>query len=415
MKQWILRETRSPRIDWHILCHRGVSDPGEVERFMNPDYDKHLNDPYLLSDMERAVGRLTKAIEGDERVGIFADYDADGICSAAVLSDFFKKVDFKNFFIHIPDRNKDGFGLSDDALRVFTKEKVSLLFTLDCGITNAEEVQILNKCGVDIIIVDHHLPQTGALPDAYAIINPKRDGETYPFPYLSGAGLTFKLVDALMRKGVFNIPYGWEKWLLDLVAIAAVADMVPLIGENRVLVRYGLEVLKKTRRPGLLSLYGKFRLKKNHFSEDDIAFTIAPKINIAGRMGDARESLTLLTTDSWDEAERIVDHLNGLYVDRKEAVNFIMKSIESNFAREEEIPGIILCGDKSWHPGVLGLAANKAVEKYQSPVFLWGQGEGSDIKGSCRTDGSINVVEMMRAVPLGFFNEFGGHESAGGF
>ena len=258
---------------------------------------------------------------------------------------------------------------------------------------------------MEVIIIDHHIVPENP-PKAYAIVDLKQNGETYPTKFLSGAGIAFKTICAIVKVGKFNITSGWEKWLLDVVAIATVADMVPLTGENRALVYYGLKVLKKTQRPGLLSFYKRLKLSAPNITEDDLSFVICPRINVAGRMDHATVGFNLLTTQSEQEAIWIGERLDIMTSDRKESVNGIMEKIDDEFG--ESKPELIMIGNVGWSPGVLGLTANKVLEKYNCPVFLWGKG-GDSIKGSCRSNGAINLVEFMRGLPIDLLDDLGGH------
>ena len=421
MKQWIFREKvpddvaaelgEMTEMAKSILYHRGVKTRAEAEKFLNPKYGDNVDDPLLILNMEKAAGRIVEAIKNNERIIIFGDYDADGICSSVVFHDFFKKIEFANFHTHIPDRYLEGYGLSLKAIDEFIKQGAKLIVTLDCGVTNAKEVEKANSLGLEVIIIDHHIVPENP-PKAHAIVDLKQDGETYPTKFLSGAGIAFKTICAIIKLGKFNIIPGWEKWLLDVVAIATVADMVPLLGENRTLVYYGLKVLKKTQRPGLLSFYRQLKLSPANIAEDDLSFMIAPRLNVAGRMDHATVSFNLLTTESSQEADWISERLETMNGDRREAVDKIIKTIDSEIGASR--PDVIIMGDTSWSPGVLGLTANRVLEKYNCPVFLWGKG-GDNIKGSCRSNGAINLVDFMKSLPAGLLDDLGGHSLSAGF
>lgn len=421
MKQWIFREKvpddvamelgEMSEIAKSILYHRGVKTRAEAEKFLNPRYGDNVDDPLLILNMEKAASRIVEAVKNNERIIIFGDYDADGICASVVFHDFFKKIGFDNFHVHIPDRYLEGYGLSLKAIDEFRKQEAKLIITLDCGVTNAKEVEKANKLGFEVIIIDHHIVPENP-PKAYAIVDLKQGGETYPTKFLSGAGIAFKTICAVIKIGQFNIIPGWEKWLLDVVAVATVADMVPLLGENRTLVYYGLKVLKKTQRPGLLSFYRRLKLSPVNITEDDLSFTIAPRLNVAGRMDHATVSFNLLTTESSQEADWISERLEAMSGDRREAVDKIIKTIDSELGSAK--PDVIIAGNISWNPGVLGLTANRILEKYNCPVFLWGKG-GDNIKGSCRSNGAINLVDFMKNLPAGLLDDLGGHNLSAGF
>lgn len=435
MKQWVLREnvegpdlTDQPAgLAGELLFNRGIKTKEEAERFLNPDYERDLDDPFKILNMDRAVERILRAIQEKERIIIFGDYDADGVCSCAIFYDFFKKIDFQNFHIHIPDRHLDGYGLTLETIDEFTKDGSKLIMTLDCGINDYEEVEKANKAGIDVVIIDHHLvPVSDGLekvPNAYSVVDLKQKNETYAFKDFCGAGLAFKTIQALIKRGneenVFNVVDGWNKWLLDLAGTATIADMMPLKGENRVLVFYGLQVLKKMRRQGWRALSGTTGVSLATISEDDISFMFAPRINIASRMDHANISFNLLTTESGEEADWEAGRLEALSVERKRIVEIILSEIKNKITAQGEsdgkIPDVIVAGDKEWNPGVLGLVATKLIELYDRPVFLWGRGSAKDLKGSCRSNGSVNVVELMKEVTEGVMDGAGGHPMAGGF
>jgi len=413
MKQWVIREKVSENLEKHLLFYRGIKTKEEAEKFLNPDYEMDLHDPFEILDMDKAADRILQAVKNNEKIIVFGDYDADGVCAAAIFHDFFKKIDFGNFHIHIPDRHLDGYGLTSEAIDEFIEQKAGLIITVDCGITDYDEVEKINKAGIDAVIIDHHLvPEK--LPNAFAIIDSKQEKDNYPFKYLCGAGMAFKTIQALIIKGNFNIVPGWEKWLLDLVAIATIADMVPLVGENRILACYGLKVLEKTNRIGLLNLFRRLDMSQKNITEDDISFMIAPRINIASRMDHANTSFELLTTSSSEEANWITSRLESLNNDRRGIVDAIIDEVDKRIS-QEELPNIIVEGDLGWNTGVLGLTAHRLIDNYKRPVFLWGKGEARQIKGSCRSDGSANMVELMGMLPEGILAEMGGHAMAGGF
>lgn len=417
-KQWMVREEISSDLVRQVLFYRGVKEEKEIEKFLNPNYERDLHDPFLMKDMDKAVERILRAIKDNEKIVVYGDYDADGVCSSAVFHDFFKKIDFNNFHIHIPDRHLDGYGLNSSAIKEFSEKKINLVITLDCGISDYDEIEQLNETGIDTVIIDHHLiPEK--TPNAYAVVDSKQEGDNYPFKYLCGAGVAFKVIQALIQRGGFNITSGWEKWLLDLVALATIADMVPLIDENRLLVYYGLRVLGKTQRQGIKSFYRRLALNPATLSEDDVSFMLAPRLNVSSRMEHANTSFELLVTESAQEADWITGRMEVMTAERKSLVGKIIDEIgeklETRFPMETEFPSIIVAGNVNWNIGILGMTASRVMEKYNRMVFLWGRGESIEIKGSARSDGSINLVELMDAMPEGFLSEKGGHALAAGF
>ena len=401
-----------------LLFYRGIKSRLEADRFLNSDYERDMHDPFLMLGMEKSVSRILRAIKNNEKIVVFGDYDADGISGSVIFHDFFQKIGFENFHIHIPNRYKEGYGLTFPAIDEFIKSGINLIITVDCGITDASEVKKAKDAGIDTIIIDHHIVQDET-PEAYAIIDAKQKDEKYPFKFLSGAGAAFKTIQGLIKMGAdtgqFNIPDGWEKWLLDVASIATVADMVPLCDENRTIVYFGLKVLRKTRRTGLISLYKKLKLNSDFINEDDVGFMVAPRINTASRMGHATTSFNLLITPNNAEADSIASELEGKNGERKESVQVILDAVEKKFSGSgDKIPPILVLGDFNWMPGVLGLAANRIMEKYQRPVFLWGKADAHEIKGSCRSDGTVDLVKFMKSFE-DCFAGFGGHALAGGF
>lgn len=402
-----------PDILAELLAKRGLSGE-EAEHFLHPNYERDIHDPFLFRDMGKAVGRIHDAISGNEHIALFGDYDADGVPGTALLSEWFRKVDAPVAEVYIPNRHTEDYGLSTRAVDELAEKGVTLIITIDCGTTDVAEVAHAQSRGIDVIITDHHLPPPG-LPAAFAILNPKSEGESYPFSELCGTGVAFKLVQALVRSGMYPVTTGWEKWLLDLVAIATVSDMVSLTGENRALVSFGLTVLRQTRREGLRALMNKLRLSPSTVTEDDIGFLLGPRINSASRMSHASEAYALLTTESLAEAETIATHLEEKNRERKEIVESILERVEGPL-NDAELPPLIVVGEGGWSLGVLGLAASRLAESFSRPAFVWGINDDGLIKGSCRSDGTVNMVELMReAGGEELFENFGGHAEAGGF
>ncbi len=403
-----------------ILYGRGIIDVESATKYLNPDYTAHSHSGGLMKDMDKAVGRVLSAIRNKERIVVFTDYDADGIPGAVMWHDFLTKIDYDNFQIYIPHRHDEGFGLSESAIQKFINDKTDLLITLDCGITDVPEIKIASDAGIDVIITDHHLPGE-VMPDAYAIVNPQQSDCDYPEKILCGSGVAYKLIQAVIKKGreekVFEISDGWEKWLLDMVGIATLSDMVTLTGENRVLASFGLRVLRKSPRVGLQKLLTSLKVNQASLSEEDVGFSIAPRINVASRMSDPRKAFELLSTTSQASAGLLVAELEGLNAERKSIVATIVKEIKKKLREDETIAGkpILFFGHTHWKPAVLGLASNSIMREVGKPVFVWGREGGEFIKGSCRSDGTINLVDLMNNVSPGVFVDFGGHAFSGGF
>ncbi len=402
--------TYSPLLQ-QLLYRRGITSRTDAEAFLAPSYENHLHDPFLLHDMEAAVERILRAIAANEKIAIYSDYDCDGIPGGVVLHDFFTSIGYTNFINHIPHRHYDGFGLHANAVDTLAADEVTLIITVDCGTTDVEAVAHANTRGVDVIITDHHQPGA-VLPEAVAIVNPQL-GE-YPFTGLCGAAVAYKLAQALLARGGFTVPPGQEKWWLDMVGLATIADMVPLIGENRVFAYYGLMVLKKTRRPGLLALLRAQRIDPRTLSEDDIGFTIGPRINAASRMDNPEDAFHMLASREETIAAVRVAHLEKLNNERKGIVAAMTREAHMHLRKLEAIPPVIVLGNPEWRPSLAGLVANKLAEEHARPAFVWGRDGNGKLKGSCRSGGGISVHALMVAA-ADQFHEYGGHHFSGGF
>jgi single-stranded-DNA-specific exonuclease len=435
----------------HLLFHRGFKASLDAQNFISPDYDLHTHDPFLLKDTEKSAERIIRAVVNNEKIVIYSDYDADGIPGAVIWHDFFNRIGYKNFSIYIPHRHNEGFGLNTEAIKQLAHEKVELLITLDCGITDVKPVEFAVEKGIDVIITDHHEPPA-LLPPAFGIIDHKQNDCTYPDKNLCGSGVAYKLIQAVIKKekierenknnmeSVFKNGWkdGHEKWLLDMVGIATLSDMVSLTGENRVFAYYGLEVLRKSPRKGLVRLLEKLKISQRHLTEDDITFMITPRINAASRIGLPMDAFSLLSAQSDEDAQTYADHLDSINNERKGVVAALSKEIKkilherysvqnNQFTISESVdspmtndqnsglPAVIVLGNPNWRPSLLGLVANTCAEQFGRPVFLWGRDGDGMIKGSCRSEGVSNVVDIMHGVPKNVFIKYGGHKHSGGF
>lgn len=402
-----------------LLTKRGITAAHAVSEFLDPDYDLHTHAPFLLEGMQRAVTRLLSAIEHNERIAVYADFDCDGIPGAAILSDFFTKIGYENFEVYIPHRDREGYGFHVEAIAALSASGVKLIITVDVGTNAVAAVGYTKQLGIDVIVTDHH-EVTGALPDAVAVLNPKLG--SYPFPDLCGAAMAFKLAQATLQEGkrremptFKDIPDGYEKWFLDMVAIATIADMVPLVGENRTLAHYGLKVLRKSPRLGIRALCAQMRLRQSEITEDDISFSFAPRINAASRMDEPHLALKLLTTRDAHEADELALKLDALNKARKGVVGALVKQARARVsARYIEGDRVVVLGNPEWKPALLGLAANSIVADRGGVVCLWGRDGNGRLKGSCRSDGSVSVVDLF-ANAHEAFEEYGGHAASGGF
>src|SRR3989338_3052706 len=406
-----------------LLEKRGIVDEAQADIFLNPDYERNLHDPFLMRDMEKACVRLYEAIENNQKIVVYADYDCDGIPGAVILMDLFKRIGYpilnENFEVYphtkdfgvgvyIPQRNSEGYGLNLEAIKQFADSGVKLLITVDLGIAAVAEVAQAEMDGIDVIITDHHLPRLAEqaslnLPRAYAILNPKIDN--YPEKMLCGAGVAFKFVQGFLKKygEYFKIKDGAEKWMLDMAGLAPLSDMVPLTGENRALAYFGMKVLRKSPRPGLQKLLAKMNIEQKYLSADDIGFMVTPRLNAASRMDDPMRAFELLATEDEGEANVLTEHLSKINDERKTIVTGIMREVNKKFEKREERE-VMVMGSPTWRIGVLGLVAGKLSDEYKKPVFVWGKDENDCIKGSCRSDGSVSVIELMTATRESFID-----------
>lgn len=417
-----------------LLWNRGIKDAESIGKFLEPDWSRDVHDPFLFRDMRRATERLVRAIERDERIVIHGDYDADGVSASAILYTALKALGAKNVEVFLPHRERDGYGLHkhtiDSLLQPPTSSPHSpisniqylisntVLITCDCGISNREEIGYAAECGIDVIVTDHHTIPPQIPERAYAILHPKLPGETYPDQTLSGGGVAFKLAQALLRRTVLPFSGGqssvnFEKWLLDLVAISSVADMVPLQGETRTLVKYGLIVLNKTRRLGLRKLIEAAGLTLGALDATDIGFRIAPRINAAGRMDHANLAFELLTSEDEREAEELAKLLNNHNSDRRERTDDILEEARAQVVREaqHEHP-IIFVYSPEWPLGLVGLVASKLKDEFSRPALVMAGHER--ITGSGRSIPELNIIETLRELEDCFL-KVGGHPQACGF
>ncbi len=399
-----------------LLWQRGYRDTESAEAFLRPSFTR-LYDPFEFRDMRAAVDRIAKAIRGRERTLLYGDYDVDGTTSIAVLAATLRLLGAEPAY-HIPHRLRDGYGIHAGVIEREAALGTKLIVSVDTGIRAAEEVLLAKRLGIDMIVTDHHLPD-GQLPPACAVLNPNRHDSTYPERLLCGVGVTFKLVQGLLAES------GWPESkrdrlllsLLKLVAIGTIADVVPLIGENRTLVRLGLEGLRGSSSPGLAALMDIAGFKPGELpTSGQIAFRIAPRINAAGRMADAGNVVEMLLTQDSARAREIAETLNTLNGERQMAEREIVAHILAECDRRP--PGDSECAlvfsGQDWHRGVVGIVASRLVERYSRPVFvLGGDGDSGLFQGSGRSIRAFSLVEALETMPE-LFERFGGHHMAAG-
>lgn len=409
-----------------LLFNRNIKTQEQIDEFLNPDYSQDVHDPYLFRDMRKACERILTAIKNNERIVVHGDYDADGVSASVIITSFFKAVGFTNFDVFLPHRETDGYGVNQKTVQSLYEQKTNLIITCDCGISNTPEIKMANELGMDVIITDHHtIPKE--LPPAYAIIHPKIEGETYPDKGLAGGGVAFKLIQGLLKHykeqniSLLNdqTPYSFEKWLLDMVAIASVADMVPLIGESRTLTKYGLIVLNKTKRIGLQKLLLEAKLMDNdgilkyEIDADTIGFKIAPRINAAGRMNHANVAYNMLATDSGTDAVDLAFELNKNNEERQKKTEEYVREAIKQIERDQKEAPVLFVFSNDWTTGIVGLIASKIKEKYSRPSIAMCTNNGQ-ITGSGRSVEGFDMIGAMQELPE-LFLKFGGHPMACGF
>ena len=397
-----------------LLINRKIDTQEKIDRFLNPDYGTDLHDPFLFSQMEKAVTRILAAIENKEKIIVYGDYDADGVTSSAVMMETLKSFE-ADVDIYIPYREKEGYGLNREAVSSLIKAGAQLIITVDCGISNKAEVELAMSQNVDVIITDHHHGPK-ELPEAYATINPNVAGENYPFKSLTGCGVAFKVVQALLlQQNKFKIkqlPEGFEKWLLDLVAIGTVADIQPLLDENRIFVKYGLVVFNKTKRLGLSELFKSLGNRTEVVDEKVIGWQIAPRINAAGRLNHASTSYELLTTNDINQAKSLTVELSATNQERRKITDQIRKEALKIIGPVQNQKILIAVGD-NWPTGVVGLVAGRIADTFHRPTLIISHFNG-EIIGSARSIAEFNIIEAI-GHSSDFLVKFGGHPQAAGF
>ena len=390
-----------------VLVSRGITDDNEVSAFLYANVDQFY-DPFLLPDMASAVQRIKTAILRNEKIAVYGDYDVDGITATYILFDYLKSLG-ADVIYYIPDRNDEGYGLNIGAIDFLCKKDVRLIITVDVGITAFEEASHAKSIGVDLVITDHHTP-TDALPDAVAVIDPKLKGHNYPNGDLAGVGVAFKLIFALS---------GCDRKIIDnyceFVCVGTIADMVPLVGENRFIASYGLKRIRETQNFGLKALIEVTGIEKSKISSSNISFALAPRLNAAGRIGSAKISVDLFLAGSYDEAKKIaaaLDDGNKIRQSTEQQIlNDALDIIEKNNLYNDKV---IVVANNDWHHGVIGIVASKITEKYYKPTLVISIDKDGSAKASGRSIAGFNLFEALSAV-RDYLDKFGGHELAAGF
>lgn len=391
-----------------ILLERDLKNPEEMREFLYGSKTP-FHDPFLMKDMRKAVKRIEQAIANQEQITVYGDYDVDGITASSLLYIYFKRKG-ANVNTYIPQRKSEGYGLNDEALKTICESGTSLVITVDCGISGVHEVENAPK-EMDIIITDHHhIPDV--LPPAFALVNPKQEDCSYPFKDLSGVGVAYKLCQAMeLGSAAENKLPEWEE-LTELAALGTVADIVPLLGENREIVRRGLKAMETTELVGLRALIEASGCPKTNLISENIGFGLAPRLNAVGRLEHAQSAVELLVSEDSEKAHDIAAMLNRENAIRQDICRHITEEAEALLAMEEHIDTAIVLASEGWHQGVIGIVASRLVDKYHLPTILISV-DGDMAKGSCRSIEALDLYEAI-AAESDLLTQFGGHHQAAG-
>jgi len=390
-----------------LLYNRGITEPDQVEPFLAAD-ERLLADPFLLPDMDKAVDRICRALLSAENITIYGDFDADGITATALLTQSISSLGGK-VAPYIPRRIEEGYGLNHAALKSLHKQGVSLVITVDCGISTFAEVEMAHKMGLDVVVTDHHTVPS-RIPPAVAAVDAKRADSRYPFPDLAGVGVAFKLLQAL------HSSLGREEHLdhlLDLVAVGTVADMVPLLGENRYLVKRGLEVLNSTQRLGFKEMARSAGVPMGGFDPETISWVLAPRLNAAGRLDHAITSHDLLATTSEEEARKLANLLESKNAERQRLTEQVLAEARKKLLTQGTDFPLLMVGDKNYPSGVVGVVAGRLAEEFYRPTIVFEMGKESS-RGSARSIPEFNIIAALTQC-ADLLTRFGGHPMAAGF
>lgn len=392
-----------------LLAIRGIETFDDAKSFFRPSIDL-LHSPFLMKDMKAGAERLALAIRKSEKVLVYGDYDVDGTTATSVVYTFLKEFGVDADY-YIPHRFKEGYGINPDGIRYAGEIGATLIVSVDCGITAIEEAKVAKEKGIDLIICDHHTVGEG-IPDAAAVLDPKRPDCDYPFDGLSGAGVGFKLIQGTLEK--LGLPQSVSYKYLDLIAISIASDIVPIIDENRVLMKAGLQMIHRSPRVGIKALLDMINVNKEDINTSKIVFSIGPRINAAGRMGDATTAVKLMISETLPEAKSFAYELENINLRRRDTdsqtMDEAMKQIEEEFDMEQT--STIVLYDKDWHLGVIGIVASRLVDLYHRPAIMLSNVDGK-IKGSARSIKGFNIYDAIKKCE-DLLEQYGGHEYAAG-
>ena len=419
-KRWMLRDPAPPELARRLGCsplladllyQRNLREPELVRAFLDADYRSGMHDPLLMKGMPEASARIAQAIADRELMAVYGDFDTDGVTAVTLLMQAISAMG-GTIRPYIPHRTREGYGLNNLAVEQLATDGVRLLITVDCGISNVDEVARATAMGLDVIVTDHHHPPA-VLPDALAVVNPKQPGCAYPYKQLVGVGIAYKLVQALVKRGL-RLGELRGRDLLDVVALGTVTDMGPLDGENRVLVKAGLEALNATQRPGLKALIDVAGLVQGKIDSSAIGYMLGPRINAAGRLDDAVRAYDLLLADSLGQARGLADELNRTNRERQELTKRVQEAARNKAEAEgKQLKRIVVIDDAEFPAGVVGLVAGKLVEEWGRPVLLIERGE-HESRGSARSVAGFSIIDALTSCKE-LFVRFGGHAAAAGF
>lgn len=428
-KQWKVREKDAatiekiskdffvPKLLARVIYNRGIVKPADISNLFLAKLE-NIEDPFHLKDIEKAAKRIIKAIEENEKIVVFGDFDVDGITATSLLITFFREIGTEAFY-YIPERAKDGYDIKASHIEYFKKENFKLIITVDCGISACEAAKKAKELGIDLIITDHH--EIGEdLPQAYSIINPKQIDCDFTEENLSGVGVAFYLVIAI-RKILKDKDYFKNREVpnlrryLDLVALGTIADISPALGINRILIKYGLAELEQSLRPGINALKEVSGILGRKVNYGTVAFALAPRLNAGGRLGDAKRSVNLLISDNAHESKKIASILDKENKERQKIEKDIFENAVKKIERDDVVAQryTIVLGSKKWHEGVIGIVASKLVEKYYRPVILFAFKEDNSGKGSARSITSLHIYDAISKCS-DLLVSFGGHKYAAG-
>lgn len=410
-KKWcLLNDSSTDSILDILIANRQISD---LNTFLHPNFDTDLHSPFLMPDMEKAVDIVRQVKKNNHKVMLMGDYDADGITGTALLYEMFKTLGIQQIICRLPHRIHDGYGFQPHIINEALRDKVDAIFTVDNGVSSHEAIVLAKQHGLKVVVCDHHtISET--LPQADAILHPKLENGEYPFRDLTGVGVAFKLAQAVCPRLLSSKKAeSFLKWSLDLVAIGTVADCATVMGENRVLIKYGLIVIEKTKRPGLRNILKQCLGKNPVYDATLIGFRIAPRINAAGRLSHPIASLKLLTTTNALEAENLAIKLQELNTERQkktlEALRQAKEQLQDEIAHEK----ILIAKNKQWHPGIVGLIAGRLTEEYHRPSIIFHEQEDGRLVASARSTENFNIIQAI-ARQKDLLIRYGGHSQAAG-